>query len=247
VGRFDLVVNTDTNSIESYTWKLVPIDDSHCPRDSALDEVIGRYNAATEEKYSRYITRFADTYTHPARDRESELGRLFSYVLRDSLGLDIMMLGSGSMRIPKMGPIVDLKELAQMFPFEEEIFRITVTGRQLKAMLTHVFRPEAAMSDHAEYYQYSRGIKLVYSLREQRITELTFEGNPIEDERIFRVGIQGYHYKNSQDILGISEEELNANAPSKVLATSVMDVMEEKLSRIDLMTCPGDVRWIMQE
>ena len=134
-----------------------------------------------------------------------------------------------------------------MFPFEEEIFRITVTGRQLKAMLAHVFRPEAAMSDHAEYYQYSRGIKLVYSLREQRITELTFEGKPIEDERIFRVGIQGYHYKNSQDILGISEEELNANAPSKVLATSVMDVMEEKLSRIDLMTCPGDVRWIMQE
>ena len=61
IGRFDIMVDTDTNSIDSYTWQLIPIDDRNCPRDEALEEVIQTYNRATQEKYSRYITRFADT------------------------------------------------------------------------------------------------------------------------------------------------------------------------------------------
>lgn len=39
-----------------------------------------------------------DQYTHPARNRETELGKLFSDVIRDALGVDIVFLGSGSIR-----------------------------------------------------------------------------------------------------------------------------------------------------
>jgi len=245
VGRFDILVDTDTNTIDSYTWELVPIDDEHCPRDMALEELIAKYNAVTTEKYSRYITRFGDTYTHPTRDRESQLGRLFADVLRDSLGLDIMMLGSGSMRIPQMGPLVTLKDLTQMFPFPEEIFRMTLDGRQFKEMLAHIYRPEALESDHAEYYQYSSGIKLVVSLEEKQIKELSFEGLPIPDDRLFRIGIQGYHFKNMESILGLTEENAAKHAPCKVVATTVLDVLEEILCQTKLLEAPKDERWIM--
>ena len=40
IGRFDLMIDTDTNSIDSYTWQLIPIDDSHCPSDTDLEDVI---------------------------------------------------------------------------------------------------------------------------------------------------------------------------------------------------------------
>ena len=245
IGRFDIVVNTDTNSIDSYEWQLIPIDDTHCPKDKALEEIINKYNSQTMEKYSRYITRFGDRYTHPARNRETELGRLFSDIFKDSLNLDVMLLGSGSLRIPEIGPIVTLRELTQMFPYNDEIYRIKVTGKQFKDMIKYMLRPEALNYDHSEFYQFSRGMKVVVSLPENKITELTYDGEEIDDDKILSVGLQSFHFKNMEDIFGISEDEVKKNAPCKVLATSSMDVLDENLSGKELVTCPDDERWII--
>ena len=247
IGRFDLTINTDTNSIHSCNWKLIPIDSDYCPRDEALEKLIETYNAAAEEKYNRYITRLAGTYTHPTRDRETQLGRLVADLFRDNLGLDVMLLGSGSLRLPKLGPLVTLRDLTELFPFEEEIIRVTVTGRQLKSMIRHIFRPEALADDHAEYYQFSRDLRVVVSLGERRVTELTFAGAPIEDDRLFRVGLQTYHFMNMAQLLGISQEEAAENAPIRTLATSARDALDEYLSRMELVTCPEDLRWITLE
>ena len=32
IGRFDIMVDTDLNAIDTFTWQMVPIDDAHCPR-----------------------------------------------------------------------------------------------------------------------------------------------------------------------------------------------------------------------
>ena len=76
------------------------------------------------------------------------------------------------------------------------------------------------------------------------MTEIAWEGTPIDDERLFRVGIQTYHYKNMEEFLGISEAEAVQNAPVKTLATSTLDVLDENLSRMELVVCPEDARWI---
>ena len=212
-----------------------------------MEKLIETYNAAAEEKYNRYITRLAGTYTHPTRDRETQLGRLVADLFRDNLGLDVMLLGSGSLRLPKLGPLVTLRDLTELFPFEEEIIRVTVTGRQLKSMIRHIFRPEALADDHAEYYQFSRDLRVVVSLGEQRVTELTFAGAPIEDDRLFRVGLQTYHFMNMAQLLGISQEQAAQNAPIKTLATSARDALDEYLSPMELVTCPDDLRWITLE
>lgn len=245
VGRFDIMINTDTNSIDSYTWELIPIDNTHCPKDEALEEIINKYNSQTTEKYSRYITRFKDRYTHPARNRETQLGKLFSDIFKESLRLDIMLLGSGSLRIPEIGPIVTLRDLTQMFPYNDEIFRIKVTGKQFKAMMKQMLRPEALNYDHSEFYQFSRGIKIVVSRSENRITELTFNGEEIDDDKILSIGLQGYHFRNMDTIFGITEDEVKKNAPCKVISTNAMDVLDENLSSRELVECPDDERWII--
>ena len=97
---------------------------------------------------------------------------------------------------------------------------------------------------HTEFYQFSRGVKVVVSRGEEQVKQLTFEGEPIRDERLFRVGLQGYHYKNMQDFFGITEEEVSTNAPSKVISTNAIDILEESLCTMELVTCPDDERWI---
>ena len=244
IGRFDLIIDTDRNALHSYTWELIPINGNHCPRDTALEKVVEAYSDAAEEKYNRYITRLAGVYTHPIRNRESQLGRLVADMFRNNLGLDVMLLGSGSLRLPQLGPLVTLRDLTELFPFEEEIIRVTVTGRQLKKMIRHIFRAEALADDHAEYYQFSKGIRVVVSLGKKQVTELLFEDMPIDDTRLFRVGLQTYHFVNMGALLSVSQEEAAQNAPIKTLATSARDALDEYLSRVELVTCPEDRRWI---
>lgn len=247
VGRFDIMIDTDNNCIDSYEWNLIPIDDSHCPRDTDLEEVIEKYVNATDAKYGRYITRFAEKYTHPQRNRETQLGKIFADVFRDNNGLDVMFLASGSLRETQMGPIVQYRNLAQMFPYTDELFRIKVTGAQLKHMIRHLYREEALDGCHTEFYQYSRGMKVVVSIPERKVLEITFEGEPIDDERIFKVGLQGFHFKSMDKFFDITEEEVAKNAPIKMLATNVMDVVDENLSSMEFVVCPEDDRWITIE
>ena len=238
------MIDTDTNSIDSCKWELIPINDKTCPKDENLEELILKYHDATEEKYNRYITRLADTYTHPARNQETQLGRIFADIFRDNLGLDIMFLASGSLRQKVMKPIVLLRDLTQMFPYHDEIFRVTVTGKQLKHMITYLFREEALDGEHTEFYQFSRDVKVVVSLSERKVLEISYEGNPIPDDKIYRIGLQGFHFKSMKDFFDVSEEEVSENAPCRILSTNAMDVLDENLSRMDLVRCPEDQRWI---
>lgn len=59
IGRFDIMVDTDLNAIDTFTWQMVPIDDAHCPRDEEVEDFIQSYKSATSQKYDRIITRFS--------------------------------------------------------------------------------------------------------------------------------------------------------------------------------------------
>ncbi|HSL93118.1 MAG TPA: metallophosphatase, partial [Bacillota bacterium] len=78
IGRFDLIVNKDANTVEKFDWHLIPIDESHCPRDPAIERVIGIYAGEVDEKYGRILTHLTRKLTHPARQQETELGNLFA-------------------------------------------------------------------------------------------------------------------------------------------------------------------------
>lgn len=243
IGRFDLVVNADTNSIESFTWQLIHIDESTCPRDVALEALVAKFKQATDEIYCRYVTRFERELTHPRRDRETELGRLFADVLRDSARLDIMMVGSGSLRNTEMGPLVEYQDLAEMYPYNDEIYRVVVTGATLKGMLNHVFREGAYEGEHTEMYQYSRGMDIVSSVPEKRMLDACFEGDSIADDRLFRIGLQAYHYKNMVEAFGLTPEVAESIEPSKVVITSTINVLDEYFSSQELVKRPADQRW----
>lgn len=230
IGRFDITVDTDHNCVHDYTWRTIPIDDTHCPRDAVMDKLIGAYKQQTDSKYSRMITRFRRELTHPARTQETELGDLFADILRDSLGLDVMLLGSGSVRSTRLGPLVQFSDLVECFPYDDSVTMITVTGRQLKRMLHYMLRDEVWQGAHCEFYQLSRGMRVVYSRRTHAFAECSFEGEPVADETLYTVGLQAFHYSNMGNALALSQEEAAQNAKPRVVTTSCREVLDEYLS-----------------
>ncbi len=230
IGRFDLVIDTKKNCTHEWKWKCLSINSRNCPRDKKLEDLINSYKGQTDMKYGRVVTRFKRELTHPDRYQETELGDLFADILMDSLGLDIMLLGSGSIRKEQLGPIVTLQELMEIFPYDDSIHMVTATGKQLKHMIKHMLRDEAFEGDHTEFYQLSKGLHVEYNRKKHEFGHFQFDGKEVKDSDTFRIGLQKYHYLNIEDGFGITIKELEENAKVRILATSCRDVIEEYMS-----------------
>lgn len=229
IGRFDIMVDTDDNCIDSYTWNFVPINNETSEKDYQLEEVINKYKDITDRKYQRIITRLNKRLEHPQRNIETHLGSLFADIFRESLGLDIMFLGSGSIRGQKLGPIVEFGSLVQIFPYDDEIYRIKVNGDQLKTMFLHMLRDEAFLNT-TEYYQLSNGIKLTYNKAKREIQSITYNDNDVLPGHFYTVGLQKFHFLNLEDFLNLDPEEVKKNQSPTILSTSALDILVEYLS-----------------
>ena len=241
IGRFDIMVDTDNNCIDSYDWKLIPIDAAHCPRDPALEEVLFRYKEKTDEKYSRIVTRFADCYTHPARDQETMLGKLLADAFKDVLGVDVMLLGSGSIRKEELGPIVSYQDLLEVLPYNDSVHMLIVTGGQLRHMIAYAMRSDP----EKEAYQYSRGLRIEFNRERQELTSLSLNGYEIRDDEQIRVGIQDFHLCNIKDFLDVTLEEVSQIRGPKVLSTNCTDVVEEYFSHQELVRASLEHRQVL--
>lgn len=245
IGRFDITIDTDKNAIYDYKWKCVSIN-SRCPRDEKLEELIQKYKNKTDLKYGQVITRLKKELTHPSRYRETELGDLFSDILKDSLGLDIMLLGSGSIRKPNLGPIVVLQDLIEIFPYDDPIHMIYVTGKQLKQMIKYMLRDEAFEGDHTEFYQLSDGLNIEYSKKDHEFIKFDFKNKEIDEKEIYKVGLQNYHFINIKDGLDITLKQVEKNGKAKMVATSCRDIIEEYLSTHQHLSAKGSGRLIIK-
>ena len=245
IGRFDIVVDTDNNCIDSYTWTPVPIDADHCPHDPAIEELIANYKQVTDAKYGQIITRFVRQLTHPTRIRETELGDLFSDVLKDALGVDIFLLGSGSIRTEQLGPVVTKGDLQECFPYDDSVHMVYMTGAQLKHACLRFLRDEAFAGDHTEFYQLSSGLVVEYDQATHSFMRFDYEGAPIDEERVFTVGLQHFHYTNLEDSFDLTLDELKANHADRIVSTSCTQVIEEVLLEGQHQDATGEGRLIL--
>lgn len=217
------------NAIDTFTWQMILIDDAHCPRDEEVESFIQHYKSATSQKYDRIITRFACELGHPKRNQETPLGNLIADILRDSFGVDLMLMGSGAIRSYSLGPVVHYADLVECLPYDDAVYMLKVTGAQLERMLRHVLRDEAFQGEHTEFYQFSHGMHIVWSRSTQTFRTLTLDGEVLYADRLYTVAMQKYHYNNLKAFLNITLEEAEENGKTRVLSTSARDVVEEYL------------------
>ena len=229
IGRFDLIIDTANNCIESYNWQAVPINEN-CPRDADIERILGTYKAVTDKKYGRLVTRLRRKLTHPERTMETELGGLLADAVAESTGLDVMLLGSGSIRSYELGPVILYQDFIEAFPYDDSLHMLTVTGAQLRRMLMFMLRDETWQGDHGEFYQLSKRLKVVYDIPSRTMLEFTFDGKPVGDEQMLRIGLQKFHYSNFTEFFNVPFEEVTANKKPTVISTSTMDILEEYLS-----------------
>jgi len=228
IGRFDIVVDDDTNSVVDYQWQLIPITDDLVEPDHRLQAYIDSFKSEVDRKYNTIVCKLASTLTHPRREVETALGNLIADALAESAECDVMLLGSGSVRVKELGPLVTLGDFISCFPYNDTLTRFTVDGRRLERMFSHWMRPENRDGE-GECYQVNRAVRAVYNDAERRLVSLTLHGEPVRPDGRYTVCLQGYHVSSCADYLNITPEELAETGRPKVVSTNAQDVLLEFL------------------
>lgn len=229
LGRFDLTINMDINRIADFTWSMVDINENSAPPDEAIDAVIKGYLTQTEKKYNRILSALPLRLEHEDRYIETALGNAVADSLQDAFGIDLFILGSGSLRTNGIGPLVTVGDLRTLFPYDDKAICLTIKGKVLRDMLQFFYRAYAA-NESLEYYQYSKGTRIVYDKATGAISELEICGEPLNDERIYTVAFQDYHIINMPANFGAAAADLPKVRPDRVVATSCRDILQERIS-----------------
>ncbi len=248
IGRFDIVVDTDNNKISSYTWQLVEINGENCPRDTELEQLLSQYQKVTDTKYGRIITRFDKSYTHPRRNTETDIGKLLADATADSLGLDIMLIGSGGIRKDSINSVFTYGDLLEVFPYDDQVIRITIDGQQLKKMLYHIFRKQSYdIPEQVEFYQYSKGLSFISDLTDKCVKDICYNTKPVQDSDIFNVGLEQFHYINMTDFLGLTQADITKHNNPRTVSTSIIQIVDEYFSSGKIKSVNPTPRWVTEE
>ena len=86
--------------------------------------------------------------------------------------------------------IVLLADMKECFPYDDAVHMLRVTGAQLKKMILHMLRDEVWEGSHCEFYQFSEGMRVVYDKASHSFKEFSFCGEPVADERTYKIGLQ---------------------------------------------------------
>ena len=106
-----------------------------------------------------------------------------------------------------MAADVTLENLREAYPYDGKIYRLNMSGRQLKRGIAHMMRPEVLEDWKETFFHFSRRLKIDFDFDSKELS-VEFDGLPLEDDRILTVGMQEYYLANSDIGFGISPEEL---------------------------------------
>jgi 5'-nucleotidase len=228
IGRYDLVIDDDTNSIVDYKWQLVPITEDIAKPDLNLKKFIESFKKDVDKKYSVLVTKFSEKLTHPKREIETTIGNLFADCFSETDLIDVMLLGSGSIRVKELGPIVTLKDLLSTFPYDDSLVRFKVNGQNLTNIFSHIMRIENRDGE-GECYQVNSRVKATYSDSKKKLISLKVDGKEVDKNATFTICMQNFHFLNAKAYLGITENDLTKIDKAKVVTTSAKEVLEEWL------------------
>lgn len=227
IGRFDIELGRF--GMAAVKWQRIPLDETCAPEDPLMLEMVNRYKGETDAKYKRVVTSFARPLTHPARNMETELGNLYADLIAEDASFDIMLMGSGAIRKEVLGPVVEYRDMIENTPFDDKLWMLKVTGGQFRRMIQYVMRDDA-WEGHTEFYQYSKGVRIVYRKSTHTLEELSFNGREIEDGDELLIAMQTYHFNNFDEFFNVPIEEVKKNMKPRVVATSVNNLVEEYFS-----------------
>ena len=209
IGKLEFLYNKATDTVDEFSWEMIPVDEDHCPADKYVTAMINTYEYEINRKYSKMVTTLKKPLDNYGRGNPTEVGQLFADVFAEALGLDIMCLASSSIRCYTLDADVTLEDLREAYPYDGRIYCLKMRGEHLKRGIAHMMRPEVLEEWNETFFHFSNRLKIDFDFDSKNLS-VEFDGMPLEDDWVLEVGMQEYYLVNSETGFGIRPEELVA-------------------------------------
>lgn len=177
VGRLNIRIKGGKLDSKRTAWKLLPALDRTTP-DSGVLEVALEYDERLTQALGRVIGRFEhpiDARNKTLRTREAPIGNFVTDSFRWKAQTDVALMNSGGIRGNVIYPDGEFSErmLVDLLPFGDRIFKLTLTGKELRWVLE--VSASALTADEGDNYDPQKrlhngsflqvsGIRVVYDL-----------------------------------------------------------------------------------
>lgn len=225
IGRLDLTFDAKDHSLKDYSWQLIPVGQESCEADPLMDFYLDRMQGEADKKYDGTLCTFPCEYEHSGFHRETQLIDLFADIYQDAFNTDVFFLSTNIIRCKLLGPVVTKKDLELYYPYDNEVFRFSLNGRTLERIVRHIYRKEAWFGAMI-FFLFSGNLSVKIDKTDYEIKEILFHDKPLEEKRIYIVGITSYAYKNAEYFLGITHEEMEAVSRVSRAAINDREVLE---------------------
>lgn len=185
VGHVDIFMNSDTKAVT----KRVPYLDGSPVKALEDARVTGWYKliqAYINPIKNEVLGKASADFPHSPKDTQTTLlGNWATDVMRKAVNADIAIQNGGGLRRDLPAGVVTMGLLYEIMPFDNTLFTMDLTGKQVKASIEH-----GIMSADFNPGQFS-GLKVKYDSTKpagERIVEITLaDGTPLQDEKLYKV------------------------------------------------------------
>ena len=233
IGRFDIIVDTDTNAVASYEWETIPVTSANCPNDPRMAELVSQLKYKTDLKYGRTIRRLNCELTHPDRFQQTSLGHFVVDLFAQCLKCDLFIITSGAIRVPSLGPIITLSDMQEAYPFEVSCFEMKIKGSQLKHLFAFICREDVWNGIVHEFFQISLNWDILYNRHTQQLEHIRYCGHDLEDDEVIIMNIDSFEYNNFEEFFDIPLADIKANGNIRKSATSLKELLFEYLENCE--------------
>lgn len=193
IGRFDLELFD--KKIVSWKWERVKINSNMTDFDEELDALADNTMLKKKKKSrSRRICSFAKEYENNSRVLETQVGDIIADAFLELYPVDLVILQSGSLRRKSVPLEMQEKDMRELYPFDDAFCSVEITGKTLLEMFNYLFSLKADGSVMNGTFQYSRGLNIItegldYQKYGVRMESMTFNGNEIDNDEKYRIGV----------------------------------------------------------
>lgn len=201
VGRLNLVVDSDTDSVTAHSYQLLPVNAKKTVKyngkkyysyvgtgyveDQEILDAMNPYIEGADELLNKPVGIAAVELTggkSVSRTRETNLGNLITDGMRAKIGADIAFQNGGGIRAGIAPGQITYRDLLTVQPFGNTLTEIEMTGAQI----IDVLDAAAARVGTGGFMQVS-GIEVTYNVGTGKAEKVMIDGEAIDQEKIYKV------------------------------------------------------------
>jgi 5'-nucleotidase/UDP-sugar diphosphatase len=211
VGELNLTVDLVGDSVYRYDGKLVEtvvgkvtpdpiaaakVDELESTVDKELNQVIGTLRVDWRAEYNH----------------ESNIGNWATDVMRAFAETDLAFANSGGFRKDVLAGNITVRDIWEIFPFNDDFVTFRVSGKMLRAMISW-------QADRKGESMQVSGLRYTFDSSKpfgQKVLSIEVNGKPVDDDKVYSVVTNNYVGGHLHDFYGVPERKIELTHLGKI-------------------------------